>query len=146
MAYSRMFFMMFMATPALAVPQVFDCAGSQIQIEVLEKAPLDTVLKVVRGERTTQLNFNDIDFIGGDCMAGRLGKPLIVFQAVCGGSGCQDLANWGVIDPLSLKVLLIPSDNPDEVGKLLLSTPVPFKSGRMVDIGKEASRLGVDIP
>ena len=135
------------ATPLQAAPQHFECGGAQVSIEVLDQAPLDTVLKVSRGERLSQLNFDNIDFIGGDCLANAQGAPRIVFQAVCAGSGCQDLSNWGVIDPISLKVLLVPADgNGEQAQRLLGHAPTPLALERLLSIGKEAQRLGIEVP
>src|SRR5437867_2872596 len=52
--------------------------------------------------------------------------PLVVFQAYCGGSGCHDGANWGVIETEKLRVLTVPSDsNRAETEKLLGNQPLP---------------------
>jgi hypothetical protein len=52
----------------------------------------------------------NIDFIGAECRTNLQGKSFIVFQAYCGGSGCKDLDNFGIIDPSDLRVLLVPND------------------------------------
>lgn len=70
-----------------------------------------SALTVLRDEKATTLRYDmNIDFIGAECRKNHRGRSFIVFQAYCGGSGCKDLDNFGIIDPSDLRVLLVPND------------------------------------
>lgn len=96
--------------------QAFSCAGAAVRIDVraLQRGPrqqsTEAVITVSRDGLDTILRYTEIDFIGGQCLARGEAPPLLVFQAYCGGSGCKDLDNWGVVDPVTLRVLLVPAD------------------------------------
>ena len=127
--------------------QLFHCNGAVVEIKVLPEPPLATVLTVQQAQRTAILHFSNIDFIGGRCEQDSNGDARIVFQAFCGGSSCHDLDNWGVIDPRSLQVLLIPTEgNRTEAARLLGTAPSPFDHSEMLSIGREVKRLGIDVP
>jgi hypothetical protein len=82
-----------------------------------------------------------VEFIGGTCVAKAGSAPLVVYQAYCGGSGCKDLANWGVIETEFLRVLAVPNDsNRAEVGKILGEQPLPDL--KMMSVLKEARTQG----
>lgn len=136
------------ALPAFAAER-FSCGGAEVRIEVLARdtpAPeerAEGVVTVSRAGAETILRYRQIDFIGGQCVHAGDGRPLVVFQAYCGGSGCHDGANWGVIDPALLRVLAVPSDgNREEVRKLLGALPAL----RMTSVEGEARRQGVRLP
>ncbi len=76
---------------------------------------------VTRSEsRATFQSWKSIDFIGGTCVDDAKGNPRILYQAYCGGSGCDDLSNWGIIDAVELRELLTPSDrNTDRAREIL---------------------------
>jgi hypothetical protein len=68
-------------------------------------------VSVAREGTVRELSYvGGIDFIGGHCVSARDARPMVVFQAYCGGSGCSDLDNRGIVDPRSLQVLLAPPD------------------------------------
>lgn len=96
--------------------QMFSCGGADVRIEVLEhqrRPPgpgVEAVVTVSRSGADTVLRYAELDFIGGQCLLRADAPPLIVFQAYCGGSGCKDLDNWGVVDPATLRVLIVPAD------------------------------------
>lgn len=136
-----------LAAPVVSAQSHFTCGTAKVDIELLPGLPLDTSLTVQREGRVTVLHFNNIDFIGGTCLNSARGEPRVVFQAVCGGSGCHDLENWGVIDPVTLKVLLIPDDdNTRRATQLLGVTPVPIAAKEMLSISREVERLGIPDP
>lgn len=134
------------ALPAFAADR-FACGGAQVRIEVLARdTPLpderaEGVVTVSRNGADTVLRYRGIDFIGGQCARGADGKPLVVFQAHCGGSSCQDGANWGVIDPARLRVLVVPTDANREQVRQLLGGTLP--SLAKISVEREASRQGV---
>lgn len=91
------------------------CAGAKVAIELAANSngehSFEAMLIVSRDEKATTLRYDmNIDFIGAECRKNPGGRSLIVFQAYCGGSGCKDLANFGIIDPSDLRVLLVPND------------------------------------
>jgi hypothetical protein len=123
------------------VPRLeFECGGAQVVIDSAPKgfrSPEEAYAKtgqlvqaqlvVVRGEsRVAFQSWKDIDFIGGACVADSKGKPYIVYQAFCGGSGCDDRSNWGIIDATSLRELLKPTDhNTERAIEILGAQPPP---------------------
>jgi hypothetical protein len=81
---------------------------------------------VTRGEASTTFrSWKDIDYIGGTCINDAKGNPRIVYQAYCGGSGCDDRSNWGVIDVGELREVLIPSDGNTGRAREVLGLPPP---------------------
>ncbi|MCC2971350.1 hypothetical protein [Massilia sp. IC2-476] len=134
--------------PALAADQ-FSCGGSDTRIEVLvrDSRMLDEraegVVTMSRNGLDTVLRFRSIDFIGGQCVNAADGRPLVVFQAFCGGSGCNDGANWGVIDPALLRVLMVPTDSNRQEAQKLLGGALPAL--KMISVEREAVRQGVEL-
>jgi hypothetical protein len=131
--------------------QTFFCGNADVRIEVVaRKSPIaeeraDAVVTVsLRGVETI-LRYRSIDFVGGQCLAQGVSRPLVIFQAHCGGSSCQDLENWGVIDPETLRVLVVPGDsNRREVQKLIGTSSLPnFKK---ISVVGEAEKQGVEVP
>lgn len=79
-----------------------------------QKASIDTVIKVSRGEAATILRVaSGREYIGLRCEADSNGRPHIVAQAFCSGSGCHDLDNFYVIAAETLEVLLVPRSRDD---------------------------------
>lgn len=107
-----------MGASAATPSQVFACGGADVRIQVavhdskIREDRAEGVVTVVRHGRETILRYPHVDFIGGQCLAAArpATAPLVVFQAYCGGSGCKDRGNWGVVDPESLRVLIVPDD------------------------------------
>ena len=61
------------------------------------------------------------------CLPAKDGKPVLVFQSYCGGSGCVE-GKYGAIEPATLKLLLRPSSKNVENHKqlsALLGTSAP---------------------
>ena len=117
------------SSSALAEPQqVFKttCGPSKFQVSVINNGfPLDNTftLSVIKSDEATQLfKGEDGGWFHAACMSKKDGTPLLVFQSYCGGSGCVE-GKYGVIEPFSLKALLLPSpnntQNSDSLSKLL---------------------------
>lgn len=64
-----------------------------------------------QGHQTVLQYRGNVDFLGAACVFDAHGVPKVLFQAICSGSGCHDLDNWGLVDASSLRVELIPSDD-----------------------------------
>lgn len=143
-------FAMLISQPTLA-KQIFQCAGATVTIGVDTVLPLrstegaDIILMVEKGQRSTILRYSNIDFIGGVCDTDINGSPRIVYQAVCGGSGCFDLSNWGVINADTLQVLLIPAHDSLDAAKRLLGHP-PTLAGEKMSVSREAYELRLSTP
>lgn len=102
-------------------------------------------MKSTDGESAIVEYTHRIDFVAGYCWADVKGAPRVIFQAYCGGSGCKDLDNWGIVDPETLQVLLTPRDsNSAEVRRILGMEPERPK--KMLSVRKEAERLGMAVP
>jgi hypothetical protein len=83
-------------------------------------------LAVQNAARNLKLDFPG-EFFDIACLKGKGNKPYIVFQNYCSGSGCKDLDNYGIIDPRTLKVLLMPDDtNRKRAAKILGVKPPPL--------------------
>ncbi len=129
----------------------FQCAGATVTIAVDATSPLrstegaDVILRVERGTRSTVLRYSNVDFIGGECDTDENHASRIIYQAVCGGSSCHDLSNWGVINPESLQALLGPSDDSLEPAIALLGHK-PMLKGKPMNVSAEAHRLGLPTP
>lgn len=143
-------FAMLISQPVLA-KQAFQCAGATVTIAVDATTPrrstegADVILSVEKGPRSTLLRYSNIDFIGGTCDTDRNGSPRIVYQAVCSGSGCFDLSNWGVIDPNTLQALLVPANDSLEAAERLLGHP-PVLAGDKMSVSREAHEPGLPTP
>lgn len=146
----------------------FSCGGADVRFEFVKRnAPngmhgvhVATILSVGREGRKSVLQYDgNIDFIGGVCMTDKRGKPMVVYQAYCGGSGCADLDNWGIVDPADLRVLLVPNDWNRGDAEKILGRPLPLDTdqsdGRqfhMIDerhlhsVTNEGEKLGLKWP
>lgn len=122
------------------VPTIeFQCGGARVVIDSSPKgfrSPEEAYARtgmrvrasivVTRGESQAEFRSGrDIDFIGGTCIDDAKGNPRVVYQAYCGGSGCDDLSNWGVIDPIDLREVLTPSDHNTGRAREILGFPPP---------------------
>lgn len=112
--------------------QIFQCDDAEVRIEVVARenrsweGRVEAVVTVSRDGAETVLRYRDVDFIGGQCLTKTDSRTLVIFQAFCGGSGCKDLANWGVVDPKTLRVLTVPSDsNLEETKNIIGSSVLP---------------------
>ncbi|QHD08039.1 hypothetical protein [Pseudomonas sp. R76] len=138
------------AQPVLA-EQSFPCGDATVTIGVDATLPLLTTesaevfLRVERGPRNTLLRYYGIDAIGGTCDTNANDEPRIVYQAVCSGTACHDLSNWGIINPKTLQVLLIPADDSLEPATRLLGHQ-PVLKGEKLSVSQEAHRLGLPTP
>lgn len=68
----------------------------------------------------------DAEYFHAACVKGKDKRPYIVFQNYCGGSGCRDLDNYGIIDAKSLRALLMPDDNNRSRASQILGKKVPY--------------------
>lgn len=124
--------------------QVFSCAGAEVRIEVVKTGEYSVVSVVTarKGDESTVFRYTDIDYIGGICTESAVGKELILYQAHCGGSGCKDLDNWGIIDPEDLRALLVPSDSNRSKATAILGQEPP-RINHKLSIEREKADLGV---
>jgi hypothetical protein len=140
-----------LASQPVLAEQTFQCGNATVTISIDTTLPLrstegvDVMLRADHGLRSTLLRFSNIDFIGGDCDTDARGNPLIVYQATCSGTGCHDLSNWGIIDPVNLQALLAPADDSLESATRLLGHPPALKVPKM-SLSNEAHRLGLLTP
>ena len=126
-------------TPVLAfaqaesVPEIrLSCGNAAVAIDVIKRdfpereLRLESVLTVTLNAVSTTLRYwGSIDFIGGTCSSDARGRPMVVYRASCGGSGCDTLGNWGIIDATNLRVLLVPRDSNEDIAREILGGELP---------------------
>lgn len=140
-----------LCAPPVLAEQRLQCADATVTIGVDPTLPLltsesaEVFLRVERGPRVTLLRYYSIDFIGGARDTDANGEPRIVYQAVCNGTACHTLSNWGVINPVTLQVLLIPADDSLEPATRLLGHR-PSLTAAPLNVSVEAHRLGLATP
>ena len=99
------------STVAFAEPLI--CDGASANFIYGKRGPwgYETVtLTVKRGETSIRKQYEYVWF-GAACLTGVSGKKYLAYQAYCSGSACRDLDNWGIVDPITLKILLEPTDD-----------------------------------
>jgi hypothetical protein len=140
----------------------FSCGGAEVAFSFEKRTGVaedyvEAILTVSREGRATVLRYGgNVDFIGGICRTSARGRPMVLFQAYCGGSGCKDLDNWGIVDPSDLLVRLVPNDWNRHDAEKILGSPLPIMANNgsgprysmidiehMISIGKEAKKLGL---
>jgi hypothetical protein len=125
------------------------CADTKIVFSFVPNIPtnmssgIETVLTVEKEGRNTVLKYRNIDYIGGICAINAKSKrQYFVYQAYCGGSGCMDLDNWGIIDLAELHVLLVPNNWNRKDAVRILGEPLPVIE-KMISINKEGEKIGI---
>lgn len=121
------------ASAHAATPSIYEttCGTTKFRVEVINNGhPLDNtfILAAVTSSGAQELyKGEEGGWFDAACMQTRGGKPLLVFQSYCGGSGCLE-GKYGAVEPSSLKFLLRPSlkniENHDQLSKLL-GSPAP---------------------
>lgn len=140
------------ASQSVLADQVFQCSEATVTMSVDTTLPLrstegaEVMLRVERGSRSTLLRYSNVDFIGGTCDTDASSAPRVVYQAVCSGSGCFDLSNWGVIDAESLQALLVPANDSLEPATHLLGHQPTLMGVKKMNVSEEARRLGLPAP
>jgi hypothetical protein len=134
-------------TSAAIADDGFSCGGAEVRFhfEIQHGFEDHVAVDVIfsrDGQQSVLRYDGNIDFIGGVCVKNKRGKPTIVFQAFCSGSGCADLENWGIVSPSDLRVLLVPNDwNMDDARKIL-GRPLP-KIEKMISLEDVGQNLGI---
>ncbi len=140
------------ASPALAAPiQRFNCGPAEVRVTVVNAGEAardgryEGLIEVQHAGVSTLLRYRDgVDFIGATCVSLPGKPPRIAFQAYCGGSACRDRDNWGVVDPDTLRVLLVPSEKNREEAARLLGEPLPSVPMRtLASSGQDAASDGL---
>ncbi|MES2206026.1 MAG: hypothetical protein V4525_04420 [Pseudomonadota bacterium] len=106
------------------------CEGATATIAYGSKSPwgYESVSFTIKNARASVTRQYKYVWFSMACLANPSGKKLLVYQAYCSGSSCRDLDNWGIIDPVSLKFLLEPTDdNSSKAQAIMGSTLKPLK-------------------
>ncbi len=112
-----------------------------MESDVRKSSPV-VQLTVSLAKSQTILRYHDIDFIGAQCVKDAHGKEKVLYQAHCGGSGCYDLDNWGIIDAKTLNVELVPRKHNAQIAKEILGRNQLKIKDKLV-VFKEAEKLGL---
>jgi hypothetical protein len=129
--------------------QRFSCGGADVSISISARESsqwelrAESIVSVSKDGYSTVLRYRgNIDFIGGECVTKADSAPLVVYQAYCGGSGCNDGANWGVVETGMLRVLTVPNEvNRAETEQILGNGSLPRL--KMMSVQQEARALGI---
>jgi hypothetical protein len=127
----------------------FSCGGATVEFSFVKREAknvephVEAIISVSRGRRASVLRYDGkVDIVGGACVPNNKGKPTVVFQAYCSGSGCHDLSNWGIVDPADLRVRLVPNDWNRGDAEKILGRPLT-KIEHPVYVVDEAKKLGL---
>jgi len=126
---------------------VFSCGGADVRFkyekrhQIADYVSVDVIIS--RDGRQSVLRYDgNVDFVGGVCVKDGRGNPAIVFQVYCGGSGCMDLDNWGIVDPSDLRVLLVPNDWNRKDARKIFGRTLP-KIDNMINLEDVGRELGI---
>ena len=151
LAISALYVIALLVTGHSYAAQVFSCDGAEVRIEVVgRESPVwegraEAVVTVSRDGAITVLRYQNIDFVGGQCFVKNKSQSLVIFQAFCGGSGCEDFANWGIVTPNTVRVLTVPSDtNRKEALRLVGGSVLPRLE--LLNVLAEARNQGIKVP
>jgi len=103
----------------------FQCGNASVYIhkqylDDLNPPYLGTTTLIAKAKsRKVELVYDDDQF-SAKCLTSKSQVKYIIFQSFCGGSGCRDLDNYGIIQSSNLRVLLVPNDyNREEASRIL---------------------------
>lgn len=91
-------------------PNSFSCGPSRVSIVLDDSSGSSqghdsATITVKNSESSVNKKFEWVHF-SAKCMANAKNQPLIVYQATCGGSSCDEMSGWGIIEPTTLRWLL----------------------------------------
>lgn len=101
-------------TAHAGTPEIYEaiCGAAKFRVTAVNNGhPLDnTFMLFVVTSSAEKLLFKAEEggWFDAACLKTKEGKPLLVFQSYCGGSGCLE-GKYGAVEPSSLKFLLRPS-------------------------------------
>lgn len=113
------------------------CASAEIQLQIrnsnigtpdLRRYSVESLifLKIERDGSSSSLTVRaGVDRVGATCVADSHGQQRVVFMGVCGATGCDTGESWGIIDPETLSLLLIPEDGNRARAEEILGGDVP---------------------
>jgi len=131
------------------VKQQFLCEGTNVKIYLRDICKdinfyrsKEVVFSATSSTKDYQVVFDGNYYLGASCQRTSSHKGLVVFQAYCDGNdiSCYPDANFGIIDPKSMKVLLSPSHSSQNIRRAseilgykpklieVVSSRQPFKS------------------
>lgn len=123
----------------------FTCDGADVLFHVSRTGPepeaASATLEVRRGAQALSRDLRG-DYVGGECLIDDRGQRLIAYQAYCGAPGCKEFANWGVVDPRTLREMVSPSDTSRDAALRLIGWALPkqinevlsVRSGKLITI------------
>jgi hypothetical protein len=131
MKFIWMLVLMFFVPPVYA--ESTQCDKGKFDVEYSNRTPMGwerVKLIVTNGKEEVTKQFKYVHFFIS-CVKNSANKSYIVYQAYCGGSGCKDLGNWGIVEPTPLRVLLDPSDDNHEKAEHIFGGKLePFFAGK----------------
>lgn len=110
-----------------------ECVGAKVAVSRDFSLGYESfILTAVKEGRRLVLPLARADFVGFACRKNPRGEAHIVFQAYCGGTGCQDQSNFGLILVSSLELLLLPEDGNNTQAAQIFGTDVDVIGEGMV--------------
>ena len=115
----------------------FVCADTAVEMQIHDsdvtdvsqrKYPVESIiaLTITRGGDRSNLTFRaGGDRAGGACTTDSQGRSRIVFVAQCAPASCGIEPAWGILDPVSGRMLLVPEDGNSERAVQVLGSELP---------------------
>ncbi|HEX7764153.1 MAG TPA: hypothetical protein VF433_11160 [Cellvibrio sp.] len=121
-----------LAVSTLSLADTISCGGKFVSVSDAPSANEPFFSVVIEGDSTSAPYQFEIqkDYLRLRCEVTSTGKHVILINNICGGSGCVEFGNFGIIDIGSGKVLLEPNQpfkgNRDQAEEIIGTELKPF--------------------
>ncbi len=125
--------LLLISIPSFGAYDSTDCGGAIAELDFIERKQavfredkVESIVSVTKNDRAVQFRvWSGIDAVGLTCVKDSQGIEKVVFRATCGGSGCSDLSNIGIINPSNLLIELTPSKKSRVDAERILGKKIP---------------------
>lgn len=113
--------------------ETISCGGKLISVSDTPSVKEPFFSVTIEGSPTSSIHLFEIqnDFLNVRCEVTSTGNHVVLINHFCGGSGCADFGNFGIIEVSSGKVLLEPSQrykgNMEQAKEIIGTEIKPFK-------------------